>query len=86
MNDLSPGRIIVLNGTVAVTEHELATDELFNGAYYTQQAHDLFVQARTVRHEPAMREHYHRQAMEQLDLLAEALGLELVPREEVKTR
>lgn len=93
MNDLSPRRVVVMGknselSSTAVQDAatDLQADELFNGAYYTQHAHDLFVQARAVRHDPHMRDHYHKLAMAELDKLAEALALELVPREDVRTR
>lgn len=62
------------------------TDELFNGYHHSHHASTLFIRAHAMRDEPALRDHYHRLAMEELDKLAEALGLELVAREDVRTR
>lgn len=71
---------------IQVTERasELLQDELWNGAYHTQRAHDYFLQAHTMREREVSREHFHRLAIEELDKLAEALGLELVARENVE--
>jgi hypothetical protein len=69
---------------IEVRASSLLKDELWNGAYHTQRAHDYFLQAHTMREQEVSREHFHRLAIEELDKLAEALGLELVARENVE--
>lgn len=63
-----------------------AGQELFLGYHHCHHASTLFIRAHALRNEPAMRDHYHRMAMDELDQLAEALGLDLVPRGEAVTR
>jgi len=86
MNDLSPGALVALPEPSELSHIDPQSMELFNGAYFTQHAHDLFVQARTVRNEPAMRDHYHRQAMEQIELFLTSIGMRIAEIDEVKTR
>lgn len=73
-----------MNMQTVIAESKFLNDELWNGAYHTQRAHDYFLQAHTLRDVEVSREIYHRLAIEELDKLAEALGLELVARENVE--
>lgn len=73
-----------MNIQVEIHASKFLNDELWNGAYHTQRAHDYFLQAHTLRDVEASREVYHRLAIQELDKLAEALGLELVARENVE--
>ena len=57
-------------------------DPLFNGYFYTQRAHDYFLRAHCLRDQPISREHYRKLAMNELEQLAAALGLELVERKQ----
>jgi hypothetical protein len=72
---------------IQVTERAkgLLADELWNGAFHAQRAHDCFLKAHSIQdYDQFTAEIYHRYAIEELDKLAEALGLELVARENVE--
>lgn len=61
-------------------EHE----DLFNGHYFAHHAANLFLQARTVKADAVMREHYRAQAIKYLHSLADSQGLVLVKRSEIQ--
>lgn len=87
MNDLSPGRIIVLNDVVVATAAPVPGMELYTAYIHARTAAEYLHKAHVLRdYDKDTSEFWHTEAMKQLDLLTEAMELELVPREEVKTR
>lgn len=61
--------------------------ELYTAYIHSRQAGESLLKAHVLRERDKIAaDHHHTRAMEQLDLLADALGLDLVPRADVVTR
>ena len=83
-----------LNGTVsprpfqdaAVYSQSEPGMELYTARLHAEKAGEYLLLAHHDKANGRASDFYHRAAMEQLDKLAETLGLELVPREDLVTR